>query len=355
MNPPFEISIVYTYIDAVNNEALKASQKQAMKTSANQKKQPESAHEIRWRDFGELQQSIQSIHKFAPWVSKLFVVSPNKEPSWFSLINEVKASKIKHTWILESTLTGNPEPMFNSHVAESCLHLIPDLSENFVYFCDDMFLGKPIAYTEWFSPTGKPRLHVNYGTKTATNKSTQTLIVHNAYVQDPKKYIKAWQGALATADQLLRIHFKSQKNLVSNRQYNPMLYHCCAPVTKQGFLDVYNVPLMKNVLDQTRRSLFRKSTDVHTVFLVSAYLFRMNKAECYGCPCVHDSNTSVNDHKTLVQSTRHYGELSALEKSIKFLWLKKTSFYCLNDACSLTHDRSKEIKKLLETKLPHHF
>ena len=34
-------------------------------------------------------------------------------------------------------------PTFNSHAIEACLHRIPDLSENFLYFNDDVFLGRP--------------------------------------------------------------------------------------------------------------------------------------------------------------------------------------------------------------------
>lgn len=35
-------------------------------------------------------------------------------------------------------------PTFNSHVIEANLHKIPNLSEHFIYFNDDVFVAKPL-------------------------------------------------------------------------------------------------------------------------------------------------------------------------------------------------------------------
>ena len=46
-------------------------------------------------------------------------------------------------------------PTYNSHTIELNLHRIPGLSENFVYFNDDVFLIRPVTPQHFFK-NGKP-------------------------------------------------------------------------------------------------------------------------------------------------------------------------------------------------------
>ena len=45
-------------------------------------------------------------------------------------------------------------PVFNSHAIESQLHRIPGLSERYVYLNDDVFFGRPVPASTFFSPGG---------------------------------------------------------------------------------------------------------------------------------------------------------------------------------------------------------
>ena len=45
-------------------------------------------------------------------------------------------------------------PTFNSQAIESRLHRIPGLAEHFLYFNDDMFMGRAVAPDLFFSPGG---------------------------------------------------------------------------------------------------------------------------------------------------------------------------------------------------------
>ncbi|MQT05573.1 stealth conserved region 3 domain-containing protein, partial [Streptomyces jumonjinensis] len=45
-------------------------------------------------------------------------------------------------------------PTFNSHAIESQLHHIKGLSEHFLYFNDDMFLGRPVTPQDFFHSNG---------------------------------------------------------------------------------------------------------------------------------------------------------------------------------------------------------
>jgi hypothetical protein len=49
-------------------------------------------------------------------------------------------------------------PTFNSNVIESYLHRLPGLSERFLYFNDDYYLGAPLAPTDLFAADGRVRV-----------------------------------------------------------------------------------------------------------------------------------------------------------------------------------------------------
>ena len=45
-------------------------------------------------------------------------------------------------------------PTFNSHAIEACLHRIPGLAERFIYFNDDVFLGRETRVEDFFTQAG---------------------------------------------------------------------------------------------------------------------------------------------------------------------------------------------------------
>ena len=47
-------------------------------------------------------------------------------------------------------------PTFNSHAIETRLHHIDGLAEHFLYFNDDVFLGRPLDPSRFFQPGGSP-------------------------------------------------------------------------------------------------------------------------------------------------------------------------------------------------------
>lgn len=411
----FAVDFVYSFIDG-SEEKLVERKKQLL-TSTNSKLNVNSATPMRWRAWGELEQSICATLRFAPWVRKIFVVSPNSVPEWFQqLSNTVSASKTQLVWISECTITGN-EAMFNSHVAETCLHLIPDLSEHFVYLCDEMFMGRPVERNLFFTDDGIPILHVRFSERkqfrnpqflgSTTMKSVdpvvtgsvKELVVSNsAYRKKPSAYLYAWEGALATANACLdvlesecklnsvttlhshavghhdiaKVH--SHGGLVrmsagaahqngvmvkpptlttkqkSSEFPRPELMHCCTPLLKQGFVELWKHRKIQPILEKTRMSVFRKTTDVHAVYLVSIYLLMTQRATYYGFKSKMQSSTHSN---TLRRPTMLYAELVHLADSIKKL-KRGYDVYCLNDAHDLPPKACAQIVTMIKTQLPHH-
>lgn len=90
---------------------------------------------IRYRDWELLRYWFRGVEKFAPWVNKIYFITCGHLPEWLN-ISHPKLKIIKHSdYIPQEYL-----PTFNSNVIEYYLHNIPGLSEQFVYFNDDMFL-----------------------------------------------------------------------------------------------------------------------------------------------------------------------------------------------------------------------
>lgn len=101
--------------------------------------------ENRYRDWGLMKYWFRGIEKYASWVNKIFFVTNGQIPSWLNT-KHPKLRLVEHKdYIPEKYL-----PTFNSNVIELWLHRIPDLSEHFVLFNDDMFLINKVTPREFF-------------------------------------------------------------------------------------------------------------------------------------------------------------------------------------------------------------
>lgn len=99
-----------------------------------------------YRDWGTFKYWFRGVEKFAPWVNKVYLVTDDQVPTWLNLRHE-KLEVIDHTDIIDAKYL----PVFNSNAIEMNLHKIKGLSENFVYFNDDLYLTAPVAKTDFFS------------------------------------------------------------------------------------------------------------------------------------------------------------------------------------------------------------
>tara|TARA_B100001094_G_C18129955_1_gene771670 strand:+ start:291 stop:572 length:282 start_codon:yes stop_codon:yes gene_type:complete len=77
---------------------------------------------------------------------------PTLVPSWFNSKYSEKITVIDHydTFNNKSYL-----PTTNSNSIETTIHNLPNLSEHFIYFNDDVLIGRPLFYTDFFTKDGK--------------------------------------------------------------------------------------------------------------------------------------------------------------------------------------------------------
>ncbi len=107
----------------------------------------------RFDQVDEIKFTVDSILKFAPFIRNIYIVTDNQTPSFLKL--KENQSKYSNISIVDHKIifSGVKEylPTFNCRPIETRLYKIPNLSEHFIYFNDDMFLIKPTKSTDFFT------------------------------------------------------------------------------------------------------------------------------------------------------------------------------------------------------------
>lgn len=101
--------------------------------------------EVRFRSWDNLQYWFRGVEKFAPWVNKIHFVTWGHLPPWMNTDNP-KLNIVNHREYIPQEYL----PTFNANTIELNLHRIKGLSEQFVYFNDDMFITAPVAPADFF-------------------------------------------------------------------------------------------------------------------------------------------------------------------------------------------------------------
>ena len=104
-----------------------------------------------FRDWNFLPYLLKGMERYAPFVHRIFLVADHQDPDCLSDAGREKyclsddfAKKIKVIYH-EEFIPQKYLPTFNSHTIELNFHRIPGLSEQIVYFNDDVLLTGPCA------------------------------------------------------------------------------------------------------------------------------------------------------------------------------------------------------------------
>ena len=144
-----KIDFVVMWVDGGDPiwQAKKAEYSKSVDTSKN------SMNSVKaYRDWGTFKYWFRGVEKFAPWVNKVYLVTDQQKPSWLNIASE-KLVLVDHSDILRKDYL----PVFSANPIESNIHRIPGLSEQFVFFNDDVYLTAPVEPTDFFSEDGLPK------------------------------------------------------------------------------------------------------------------------------------------------------------------------------------------------------
>jgi hypothetical protein len=241
-----KIDIVYTWVDGSDKNWLEKRNFQAKKAG---KILNSSISEALFTDNDELKYSLRSINEYAPWINNIFIVTDNQIPKWLNTKNP-KINIIDHSDIIDKEFL----PTFNSCVIENHLHKIKKLSEHFLYFNDDMFLGNITEVNDFFSSTGKPRVFVS-----------ELIPVPNKKLIDinlrPIEKRNSYQYNMVNCRKLIFEQFGK----ITYRS----IRHSVKPFSKSNLTELENIFTKK--VNETNKNKFRTNDDIILTYLFEFY------------------------------------------------------------------------------------
>ena len=150
-----KIDFVLPWVDGSDEAWLKLKQKYM--DSSVHSNDIDATAAWRYKDYGLLKYWFRGVERFAPWVNRVFFVTCGQKPDWLDESNP-KLRLVNH----KEYIPAEYLPTFQSFTIELNLHRIPDLSEQFVLFNDDMFLLQPLK-PEFFFKKGFPVIPCDLG------------------------------------------------------------------------------------------------------------------------------------------------------------------------------------------------
>lgn len=259
-------------------------------------KRGDDDREIRYRDFNLLKYWFRGVETNADWVGNIYFITWGHLPPWLNK-DHPKLKIINHRdYIPEQYL-----PTFSSHVIECNLHRIPSLSEDFVYFNDDIFILKPLKPEDFFRE-GK-----------ICDCMVQTAITPQLH---------EFSSILCETTGVINKHF-TKKDIqklglrkIFNPRYRELLIRVISTLPYTHLMGIYNPhicyahkkstfellwKLEYDELDATCRNRFRGKNDVNQ------YLFRywnLCKGDFYPVYPIGKYITLASDAKTIVKEMR---------------------------------------------------
>jgi len=196
----------------------------------------------RFRHVGEIEYSLLSALRFCPWLRRLLVVTGFGERPRLADRHPDRIRVVDHReFIPEDHL-----PLFNSQALECWLDRIPELSERFLYFNDDTFVGRPLSALDWYDPRrGRILLREDRGRGFAPKVGEEG--------SDANLHLRA----IANTEELLDRHFGRR------RRYH--VHHQVRLVTRCGMADGRRIALPR--WEGTARSRFRSREDIGPLHL----------------------------------------------------------------------------------------
>ena len=233
----FPIDIVYTWV----NHADKGWQQLIAPY-----REGENNMKCQYFNSDELKYSMRSVYQHAPWVRKIFVLTNCAPPAW------LKPSE-KIVWVDHADVF-HPDhlPCFNSHVIASYLGNIPGLSEHFIYFNDDAFIGRKLDPNFFFTSNGCSISYMGGS------------IVGKQYMQESKAYIKSAVNA--------KLLFEKKFKISPHMQH----LHTPSAICKCSLLEM--IDCFKDEFYEFRKNKFRSDTDLSAIaFMYHNYAYISKK------------------------------------------------------------------------------
>ncbi|MFE4665980.1 stealth family protein [Streptomyces sp. NPDC056716] len=173
----FPVDVVYTWVDG-EEPAMRAKRARYQDRGVAEILDKET-NASRYTSHDELKYSLRSLAMYAGFIRHIYLVTDGQKPHW--LDDSVPGiTVVDHRDIFPADVL----PVFNSHAIETRLHHIPGLSDHYLYFNDDVFVGRPVSAEHFFHGSGLMRIPVSplkigigkpHAEETATNSASKNV------------------------------------------------------------------------------------------------------------------------------------------------------------------------------------
>jgi hypothetical protein len=146
-NVDFDIDAVIAWVDGNDEAHINKMTKYVVDKS----KLGNQQFRTRFDQVNEIEFSVKSILKYAPFVRNIFIITDGQTPLFLKNHSEEypKVKIVDHKEIFKGF--ESYAPTFNSISIETLVYQIPDLAEHFIYFNDDFFLIKETKQSDFFN------------------------------------------------------------------------------------------------------------------------------------------------------------------------------------------------------------
>lgn len=327
-----KIDVVYTWVNGADEnwrrKKLEYSQQE------NRQLSKYAVSDARYMDNDELKYSLRSVFKYAPWINNIYIISDNQVPVWLDK-NCLKVKVIDHKEIFKN---DDFLPTFNSMAIEANLHHIPNLSEYFLYFNDDMFLGDCCLPDYFFLKDGTPRIFVSDIIKIPRKRHLNAEMMRNKIKTE-------------------HLHSVVNSRKLLKDRYGKTIYtglrHGIKACKKSDFYyleDIFNEQLLN-----TMSHKFRHNSDVLMQYLVSMYLLLERTGKKTYVPSLSLKFQWLNYLiKKLMEISFCYVHLSSrhLEKIFFVLERNRPTMFCLNQFYDTPTINVAKVRPFLEKYYP---
>jgi hypothetical protein len=263
----------------------------------------QSAAKGRFYDNEELKYSFRSLEKYAPWIRKIFLITDNQVPKW--LKKHPKVTIVDHKDIIDDKYL----PTFNSEVIDFNVHKIKGLADKFILINDDMFFGRRVYKSFFFTKDGIPIKYLRRISRRRLYKPSSGMFFD--IYKRCQRMIESKFGQIPTT----------------------RFAHCITPYQKNSFQKT--IDLFPKAVKRTLTSRFRKEYDVSR-FLVDFYEMAVLDAKVFNVlkhrnvyNVVVDMRPDTRDKFSLIENRRPY-------------------MYCLNDNEETTDEDRRICKEFLD-------
>ena len=264
-----KIDFVLPWVDGSDKEWLALKRKYEETEGRAKSSDPNANGENRYRDYGLLQYWFRAVERFAPWVNRVFFVTCGQKPDWLNESNP-KLRLVDH----KDFIPAEYLPTFQARSIELNFHRIPDLSEHFVFFDDDMFLLRPVKPAFYFKK-GLPVIPCDLGMPRWLGCSnTGRTVINNCGILNQNLDVERliWKNIWKYTDIRALGVSRVAKNLASivvNRTIIPGTFgHFPSAQLKSTFDEIWDKAYW--IMDSTSRSRFRGDDTVNQ-WLLSAW------------------------------------------------------------------------------------